>query len=248
MARVHQRSRSFPAHPGSLIRPEQLELLLEEIGSNSLQAVAQEIGELVALPGREVPRILEQRPSTVLEQGFVAIAHFVDRLVQLRDDGVAIENMDGVTGALDLIPTALEDLCDLLPGEPLRPACEEPREGTRARALPLRPRDALDGDSTPSAVHPPHPVEEEDANAPERNELEAPLSRMIIDPSPLPASAAERAAALPRPDADLERVSIAVAPSCTHLAELGAPAGGSLRPCSIRRASFATYAADPPHP
>src|SRR5262249_45050119 len=65
---------------------------------------------------------------------------------------------------------------------------QEPLVRRRQMLLARRPRHALDLDAAPRAIDPPQGVDEEDGDAPQRHELEAP-GRQAVVAGPLPAAA-----------------------------------------------------------
>src|SRR5438094_5458364 len=71
-----------------------------------------------------------------------------------------------------LIPTGAEDARGLLPTEAFGPAGEKPHVGRGQLMLAVGPGHLFDRDATARALDAPHHVQEEDAQAPERHELE----------------------------------------------------------------------------
>ena len=64
----------------------------------------------------------------------------------------------------------------------------------------IAPGNLLDHHATIPAVHASHAVEQENQKAPQRNELKAPLGKMIVTRRRLVAPRADRCRALPRSD------------------------------------------------
>jgi hypothetical protein len=66
--------------------------------------------------------------------------------------------------------------------------------------LPIAPGNLLDQYATIAAVDAPHTIQQENQKAPQRNELEATLGKMIVTGRRLVAPRADRRRALPRSD------------------------------------------------
>ena len=80
-----------------------------------------------------------------------------------------------------LVPGSVESLGGFLPGELARPAGQKQHIGSGQLMLPHHPPgNLLDHYATIPAVHASHAVEQENQKAPQRNELEAALGKMIV--------------------------------------------------------------------
>jgi hypothetical protein len=66
--------------------------------------------------------------------------------------------------------------------------------------LTIAPGNLLDHHTTIPAIYTSHAIEQENQKAPQRNELKAPLGKMIVTRGRLVAPRADRCRALPRPD------------------------------------------------
>jgi hypothetical protein len=82
--------------------------------------------------------------------------------------------------AEDLIPTGAEDPRDFGPAEALGPPREEPHVRRGQLVLAIGPGDPFEGDTTARALDAPHHVEEEDAQAPQGDELEPPRREPVV--------------------------------------------------------------------
>jgi len=67
-----------------------------------------------------------------------------------------------------------------LPGELARPAGQKQHTGSGQRVLAIAPGNLLDHHATIPALDPTHAVQQENQKAPQRNELKAPLGKMIV--------------------------------------------------------------------
>src|SRR4030067_2745944 len=94
----------LPGPSRSDIVPEQLEVLLEEVGTHGSELVAQQLGELAFLVVGEVLGPLEQTEAHPLEHGLVAGglealgflgAHLVDGLAEVGHEVEAVEDLEG---------------------------------------------------------------------------------------------------------------------------------------------------------
>ena len=93
----------------------------------------------------------------------------------------------------------------LPPAQALRPPRQEPRVGGRQLVFPLRPWHSLDAHTAARrAGDPAHPIQEEDAEAPERHELEPPHRERVVLGAAAPAPRAARPVAQVRVDCDLQ--------------------------------------------
>src|SRR4051794_38343084 len=102
----------------------------------------------------------------------------------------------------DAVPRRAEDRGHLAPAQSLGPAREEPAVGRRQVILPVAPGHHLDDDSTPFAVHPAHPVRQEDHEPPQGHELEVPYLEAVIRGAATTTTGAMRPAVLPGPHLD----------------------------------------------
>jgi hypothetical protein len=101
-------------------------------------------------------------------------------------------------GVAHLVPGSVERLGGFLPGELPRPARQKQHIGSGQLVLTIAPGNLLDHHSTIPAVDAPHAVQQENQKAPQRNELEAALGKMIVTRCRLMAPRADRRRALPR--------------------------------------------------
>ena len=93
----------------------------------------------------------------------------------------------------------------LAPAQPLRPPRQKPGVGGRQLVLPRRPRHPLDAHPAAGrAGDPAHAIQEEDAQAPERHELEPPRVQRVVVGAAAPAAAAPGPVAPVRVDLNLE--------------------------------------------
>jgi hypothetical protein len=104
-----------------------------------------------------------------------------------------------------LVPAGAKEARDLLPTEALCPRREKPLVHRGELMLALGPRHLLHGDPTAGAVDAPHHVEEEHAQAPERDELEAARREPVVCRARLSAPGASRSIAAVRRDVDRQR-------------------------------------------
>ena len=103
------------------------------------------------------------------------------------------------------VPGGVKGRRHLAPTQPLRPPRQEPRVGGRQLVFSLRPRHPLDAHTAaPRAGDPAHPIQEEDAEAPERHELEPPRGERVVLGAAAPAPRAARLVAPVRVDFHLE--------------------------------------------
>ncbi len=84
--------------------------------------------------------------------------------------------------------TAPKDLGNFLPGQPFRPARQEPAKARRLRTLSLGPRHLLDGHAALPAVHSPHRIREEHGDPPQRYEIEPPRGQAVVARPGVPAA------------------------------------------------------------
>ena len=133
---------------GGGVGPETPELLLEEIGANTLEVDAHELAETSGLWPSEIVSALEQNPARLGEDGIVALgaqranllsADGIEGLVQELLDMKAIQDVHGRRGALgdhgqEGSPHIADDECDGL-GAGFTEEVEEPMEGLLGAVL-----------------------------------------------------------------------------------------------------------------
>jgi hypothetical protein len=83
-------------------------------------------------------------------------------------------------GVAHLIPGSVEGLGGFLPGEFARPASQKQHMGSAQLVLPIAPGNLLDHYATIPAVNAPRAVQQKNQKAPQRDELEAALGKMIV--------------------------------------------------------------------
>src|ERR1019366_9544536 len=103
-------------------------------------------------------------------------------------------------GVAHLVPGGVKYLGGLLPGDSPRPTGQKLHIGPGQLAFAPAPGNLFDHHPTTLAVHPSHAVQQENQKAPQRNELEAALGKMIVTWCRLVAPRADRRRALPRSD------------------------------------------------
>src|SRR5215469_13719973 len=94
--------------------------------------------------------------------------------------------------------------CGLLPGELTRPAGQKQHVGSGQLVLAIAPGNLLNEYATIAALDAPHTVQQEHQKAPQRNELEASLGKMIVTRCRLMAPRTDGCRARPRPDVDFD--------------------------------------------
>src|SRR5271166_2011056 len=104
-----------------------------------------------------------------------------------------------------VFPTDSKGIRHILPAEPFRPAGKEPAEGRRQRTFSFGPRHLLHRHAALRAVHPPHRVDEEHGNLPERHKLEPPPRQPVVARSLAATTGTDRSAVGPRLDRHLDR-------------------------------------------
>ena len=120
-----------------------------------------------------------------------------DRLQRAMLQAPADHILDGVA---HLVPGSVERLGGFLPGELARPAGQKQHIGFGQLVLAIAPGNLLDHHAAIAALDAPHAVQQEHQKAPERDELKAPLGKMIVTRCRLVAPRADRRRARPRPD------------------------------------------------
>src|SRR6267142_1916307 len=113
--------------------------------------------------------------------------------------------LDSVT---DFVPRGMKGVGGLFPGKLARPAGEKQHVGFGHLVLAIAPRNLFHHHAAASAVHAPHAVQEENQNAPARNELKASLRKMVVTGSWLVAARADSRRASARPDDDFQGVVV----------------------------------------
>src|SRR5712691_4809634 len=106
-----------------------------------------------------------------------------------------------------LVPTRVEDLGDLTPTEPLRPAGEKPLVGGGPLVIPVGPGHLLDAHAAGRAVDAAHHIEEEHRDPPERHELKLARREAIVLRALTPAHRTARTIPRMGVDVDLEHQS-----------------------------------------
>ena len=107
-------------------------------------------------------------------------------------------------GVADLVPRSVKRLGGFLPGEFARPAGQEQHMGFGGGVFAVAPGELLRHDTAPAAVHAPPAVQKENQKTPERDELEAPLGKLIVTRRRLLAPRADRRGPLPGPHSDFD--------------------------------------------
>src|SRR5206468_2569383 len=117
---------------------------------------------------------------------------------------MAAPPFDGhLDGIKDVLPGGVERCGDLAPTQALGPTGQEP--GVRQGQVPLAlsPRQGFDTDAALRALDPARGVQEEDSQAPERNELEETTRQGVVARPWLATAGAARATVGSRPDLHL---------------------------------------------
>src|SRR5271165_596949 len=128
-----------------------------------------------------------------------------DRLQSAMLQTPADDILDGVA---DLVPRSVERFGGFLPGELTGPAGEKQHIGSGQLVLAIAPGNLLDDHATVPALDAPHAVQQENQKAPQRNELEAPLGKMIVTRCRLVAPRTDRRRTRPRPDVDFDALLV----------------------------------------
>ena len=100
----------------------------------------------------------------------------------------------------------------LLPGELARPLRQVEHVGLGQLVLAGAPRHFLHLDPATHALDPPHAVQQDDSEAPDRDELEAPLGQMVVTAGRCLAPRAASLRALPGFDIDLDGMGARIQP------------------------------------
>lgn len=99
----------LPCPEGRDVRPEVVEVLLEDVRARGAEVQPKESAEPTGLLLGQVARALEQAPARVLERHLVAVpaqlggvlpTGFVDRLVEVSDDVKLVEDVERLAGAV----------------------------------------------------------------------------------------------------------------------------------------------------
>ena len=111
---------------------------------------------------------------------------------------------DILNGIEDLIPGSTEGLSGFFPGKPARPTGQKQHVSIGQLVFAMAPGNFLDDHGLAAgASDAPHRVEEEDQEAPERDEFEPPLGELIVPGGRLVATGADRRGTFTRADRDL---------------------------------------------
>src|SRR5215469_14675812 len=124
-----------------------------------------------------------------------------DRLQGTMLQAPADHILDGVT---HLVPRRVERFGGLLPGELTRPAGQKQHVGSGQLMLAIAPGNLLNEYATIAALYAPHTVQQEHQKAPQRNEFEASLGKMIVTRCRLVAPRTDCRRARSRPDVDFD--------------------------------------------
>src|ERR1019366_6322596 len=148
------------------------------------QATAIDTNIIVALWDKDPTLSLAAQTAleTAFNRGGLAVsapvfADGADRLQRAMLQAPADHILDGVA---HLVPGGVERLGGFLPGELPRPAGQKQHIGSGQLVLTIAPGNLLDHHATIPAVDASHAVQQENQKAPQRNELEAPLGKMIV--------------------------------------------------------------------
>ncbi len=131
------------------IRPEQLEVFLQQITPDRAEIVAQQLGQSDVLLGTQVLRALQEQPSCLGQDGLIALGlerprflrpDVINGLIQVGHDVEAIQDMNGVAGLFhnDLQvrpPHIATDVLQCLAAFRAEPP-EEPQERADGALLP----------------------------------------------------------------------------------------------------------------
>src|ERR1019366_8979949 len=112
----------------------------------------------------------------------------------------------------DLVPGSAEGLRGFLPGKLSGPVGQELHVDLGELVLAVGPRHLFDDDATAGTFHPPHGVQQEDQESPDRDELESALGQMIVATSGLQAARANSGGTRPRPNAHFDGGSVGAEP------------------------------------
>src|ERR1019366_3149127 len=100
-----------------------------------------------------------------------------DRLQRAMLQAPADHILDGVA---HLVPGSVERFGGFLPGELTRPASQKQHVGSSQLVLAIAPGNLLDDHAAVPALDAPHAVQQEHQKAPQWDELEAPLGKVIV--------------------------------------------------------------------
>lgn len=103
----------------------------------------------------------------------------------------------------DLFPGGAKGLGGFLPGELACPVGQKEHIGLGQLVLAIGPRHLFNHRAAGAAVDAPHAVEEENQEAPERDELKAPLGKVIVTWRGFLAAGADRGGTLAGPNGNL---------------------------------------------
>jgi hypothetical protein len=151
----------------------------------------------------------------LIDQGQILVAFgvldFVDADGIDGTEGAVLQSIgdDILNGIEDLVPGSAEGLGGFFPGKPARPTGQKQHVGMGQLMFAIAPGDLLDDHGLAAgASDAPHRVEEEDQEAPERDEFEPPLGELIVTGGRLMATGADRRGTFARADSDLNASAI----------------------------------------
>src|ERR1039457_3935507 len=191
------------------IRTDELDLRSELLSDDGEETLEGFDGAFLADPeqaGEPLVDLVDQ------SQVFVAfgVLDFVytdgaDRLQGAMLQAPADHILDGVA---DLVPGSMERFGGFLPGELTRPAGQKQHIGSGQLVLTIAPGNRLDDHATVPALDAPHAVQQEYQKAPQRDDLEAPLGKMIVTRCRLVAPRTDCRRARPRPDVHFDALLV----------------------------------------
>src|SRR5271167_4743323 len=190
------------------IRTDELDLrseLLSDDGEETLEGFE---GAFLADPEQAGEPLVD-----LVDQGQVFVAFGVldlipdgaDRLQGAMLQAPADHILDGVA---HLVPGSVERFGGFLPGELPRPAGQKQHIGSGQLVLTIAPGNLLDQYATIAALDASHAVQQENQKAPQRNELEASLGKMIVTRCRLMAPRTDRRRTRPRPDVHFDALLV----------------------------------------
>jgi hypothetical protein len=146
----------------------------------------------------------------LINQGQVLVAFgvldFVDADGIDGAEGAVLQSIgdDILDGIEDLVPRSAEGLSGFFPGKPARPTGQEQHVGIGQLMFAIAPGDLLDDHGLAAGARDtPHRVEEEDQEAPERDEFVTPLGELIVTGGRLVATGTDGGRTFARTDSDL---------------------------------------------
>src|SRR6516162_4785269 len=187
------------------IRADELDLRRQLLTDDGEEALEGFDGAFLANPEQAGDPLVD-----LVDQSQVLVAFSVldfiypngtDRLQGAMLQAPADHILDGVA---HLVPGSVERFGGLLPGELTRPAGQKQHVGSGQLVLAIAPGNLLDQYTAIAALDAPHTVQQEHQKAPQRNELEAPLGKMIVTRCRLVAPGTDCRRTRPRPDVDFD--------------------------------------------